>query len=687
MSVISADDNSNDTSLSGSENDLKNDNGNVIIVEPDKENPNQIVKPTIQPAIDEASPGDTLILSGNFAHCHFLINKTLNIYGSPDNSINSCPHYQTDDAGSYGVFYVIDGAKGSVFNGITFKNNARAQSPFSFLIRGSADIDISNCIINYNEVDEFKFQGIVIESSNNIKLYNLTINNTVDGIRIINSSNIEIVDCIITNNLNQAISISGNSSNIDIKRNYIENNRLTGIKLTSANQIAIINNYIKNNGVNNKDTGSGIYVNTNITKITVKGNIFIDNGLHAIMYDYRCRNLNKDSGADLLTDVDNNYFEGHSSMILHHRIYIERDYGEYKYDAQNDVYGSVGTGKYVEGKSYVYMKHAFIFNAVPCGFTYYTPDIPWTLEFPANGGKYDLSLKLDLKQIKKGVYQIAIVDSKGNIAADFNSIEMLVFLNDYLTVSPREGDLYKVVSVKNGVAVADFRNVYNSFKSDGNIITAVFPTISQKVANNAHVQLNINNSDIPINPSTSLTSVKLTTFPLSDRYLSARLLDSSGNGISNQKITFKINGKSCVAKTNSNGIVNVKVSLYSKKTYTVTLAYSGSDDYDSSKTTTKIIVKSGSKKSKIISSNMIIKKNKKKSFSLKLTNNKGKALKNQKVIVKLNGKTYTLKTDSKGIAKLSIKLSVVKKYKISAKFLGNTDYKSSSKTSLITVLK
>ena len=80
ISVISAGDNSNDTSLSGSENDLKNDNGNVIIVEPDKENPNQIVKPTIQPAIDEASPGDTLILSGNFAHCHFLINKNSKLF-------------------------------------------------------------------------------------------------------------------------------------------------------------------------------------------------------------------------------------------------------------------------------------------------------------------------------------------------------------------------------------------------------------------------------------------------------------------------------------------------------------------------------------------------------------------------------------------------------------------------------
>ena len=685
IGALSASDNSNYTSLSQLGDDLKSDD--VIVVEPDNENPNQIVKPTIQPAIDEAKSGDTIILNGSFAHCHLLINKTLHVYSNQGSSLNSCPHYQTEDAGSYGIFYVTGDGSGSVFSGITFKNNARAQSPFSFLIRGASDISISNCSVNYDEADEFKFQGIVIENSDNVKLSNLVINNTIDGIKIINSSNIEIIDCIISNSLNQAVFISGNSSNINIKGNAIENNRVTGIRLTSANYVSVINNYIKNNGVNNADSGSGIYVNTNITKLTVKGNIFLNNGLHAIMYDYRCRNLNKDAGAELLTDVDDNYFEGHSSMILHHRIYVERDHGEYKYDAQNDVYGSVGEGKYAEGKSYVYMKNAFIFNDVPCGFTYYTPEIPWTLQSPANGGRYNFYLSLDLKQIKNGLYQISIVDSKGNIAKNFNSIEMIVFLNDYLTVHPRESDICRAVSIQNGVGIADFRSDYYSFKTTGNMITAAFPTMSEKVENNAYVQLNVNDSDIPINPITTLTSSKLTTYPLSDKYLSVKLSDSNGRGISGQLITFKFNGKSYAAKTDSNGIAKVKVSLSAKGTYAVTLTYGGSDDYKSSKTTSKIIVKAGSKKSKITASNLKFKKNKKKTFSLKLTSGDGKALKNQKVIVKLNGKTYTLKTNGKGVAKLSIKFSKAKKYNVSMKFLGNANYRAFSKTSTITVLK
>ena len=106
-----------------------------------------------------------------------------------------------------------------------------------------------------------------------------------------------------------------------------------------------------------------------------------------------------------------------------------------------------------------------------------------------------------------------------------------------------------------------------------------------------------------------------------------------------------------------------------------------------SKTTTKITVKVGFKKSKITSSNMKVKKNKMKSFSLKLTGSSGKALKYQKVLVKLNSKTYTVKTNGKGIARLSVKLSKIKKYKVTAKFLGNSDFKAVSKTNVITVFR
>lgn len=661
-------------------------NGQTITVVVDKSNPNEVLKPNIQLAIEKANSGDTIIIDGSPVHCHFTINKTLTVIAKEGNIIDPCPHHTHEGVTHYGVFYITEGGSGSVIQGFNFINRDKAETPFSIYINGASDVTINDCTMSdlYDGAD--KYSGIIIENANNVKLSNFVVNNTINGITIINSSNIDITDCIISNNENCAITVIGASRNINIARNSIINNGHSAINLSSANNINILNNFIENNGLNDENSGSGIYVNTNITKLVIKGNVFIGNGLHAIMYDYRCRNLNDHEGADLLTDVDNNYFEGHTSMILHHRVYIEHAQGDLKYDAENDVFGNVGEGKYIESKSYVYMKKALIFNDVPCGYTYYTTKIPWALEAPANGGKYDFSLKLNLKQIKNGVYQVSIVDSKGNVAIDFNSIYIPVFLNNYLTVAPKTGDVFRNVLIKKGVGNADFRNAYSSFKTTGNVITAVFPGLNERVINSLHVQLNVVDSNIPIDPTTKLTASKITTFPLSDKYISAKLVNSEGKAISGQKITFKFNGKSYTAKTNANGIAKVKVSLTSKKNYSVTINYAGSDDYKSSKTTTNIVVKTGSKKSKITASAMKIKKNTKKTFKLKLTGS-GKALKSQKVLVKLNGKSYTLKTNSKGMAKISIKLTKVKKYKITMKFLGNDNFNAVSKTAIITVTK
>ncbi|MBQ6098657.1 MAG: right-handed parallel beta-helix repeat-containing protein [Methanobrevibacter sp.] len=687
-----ASDSSISSELSDFDNSLQTKNtkeitaGNTVVVTPDSENPNQMVKPTIQPAIDAANSGDTIILKGNFAHCHLTINKTINILAY-NSTLGPCPLYESEGAGSLGVFYITGGGSGSVINGVNLINNARAKTPFGFLIRGANNISINDCTIDYQDLSDYKFKGIVIENSNNIHLSNLIINNTIDGIKIINSSNIDIKGDIIRNSENQAISIIGNSENINVINNSIIQNKNWGVNLASANYISFLNNIIKNNGLDNDDIGSGIYVNTNITSLVVKGNIFINNGLHAIMYDYRARNLNNEEGAENLTIVDNNYFEGHSSMVLHHRTYLERDYGYLKYDAENDVFGDVGEGTYAEGKSYVYMRHALIFNDVPCGFTYYSPSIPWTLEAPANNGKYDFSLRLKIEQVKNGVYKVSIVDCDGKIASDFNSFDMIFFLNNCTTSKPQQNDVYKKVSIKNGVAVADFRDVYASFKSTGNVITAVFPGSSQYVANNFNVKFSVKDSDIPINPSTKIIASKLTTYPLSDCYYSVKLVNSKGKAIGNQKITFKFNGKTYSSKTDSKGIAKVKVSLSGKKTYSVTISYAGNNDYKSTKATSSIIVKTGSKKSVIKASNIKVKKNKKKTYQFRLTDSSGKGLKNQKVTVKLNGKSFSIKTNSKGIAKISFKLSKAKKYKISMVFLGDLKFKAVSKTKTVTVTK
>ena len=55
-----------------------------------------------------------------------------------------------------------------------------------------------------------------------------------------------------------------------------------------------------------------------------------------------------------------------------------------------------------------------------------------------------------------------------------------------------------------------------------------------------------------------------------EEYYSITLKDAFGNVISNQKVTFKVNGKTYTKKTNSKGVANVKLKFNeNKKTYKI----------------------------------------------------------------------------------------------------------------------
>ena len=81
---------------------------------------------------------------------------------------------------------------------------------------------------------------------------------------------------------------------------------------------------------------------------------------------------------------------------------------------------------------------------------------------------------------------------------------------------------------------------------------------------------------------------------------------------------------------------------------------------------------------KLVKSTVKVKKGKKLVLQAKLKWSNGKAIKSKKIVFKLNGKKYTAKTNSKGIAKVTIKGKVTKKlkkgkkYKFTATYVTNT---------------
>ncbi|WP_298499603.1 C1 family peptidase [uncultured Methanobrevibacter sp.] len=167
--------------------------------------------------------------------------------------------------------------------------------------------------------------------------------------------------------------------------------------------------------------------------------------------------------------------------------------------------------------------------------------------------------------------------------------------------------------------------------------------------------------------------------------LSLTLKDDKGNAIKNANVKVKLSGKTYTVKTNSKGQATLAINL-AVNTYTATITYSGNDQYSSANKQVKIVVKKATPKLTAGKKTFKVKTSNKK-YTITLKNNLGKAMKNTKVTITVNGKTYTAKTNSKGQATLTLKITKKGTHKATVKYGGNKNYNAVTKTTTITVKK
>ena len=141
----------------------------------------------------------------------------------------------------------------------------------------------------------------------------------------------------------------------------------------------------------------------------------------------------------------------------------------------------------------------------------------------------------------------------------------------------------------------------------------------------------------------------LTKYYLNNTHLFITLKDANGKILANKKVTIKINTVTYNLKTNSKGVAKLLIRL-NPKSYVADIKFTGDNNYNVANK--KINVKVVNPKIKTIKSK--IKRNKNLQVSFKTHDNK--AIKNTKVTLKIKGKTYTAKTNNKGIAKLKLKV-------------------------------
>ncbi len=188
--------------------------------------------------------------------------------------------------------------------------------------------------------------------------------------------------------------------------------------------------------------------------------------------------------------------------------------------------------------------------------------------------------------------------------------------------------------------------------------------------------------------ATQITAPQVTTVYNTNKNLVVTLKDSMGNAIANAKVTVVLNGVSKELTTASNGQASFAIPAnLVPKNYDVTINYAGDDTHIKSTATSKVVVKKASVKLTAKKATFKAKKKTKK-YTVTLKNNKGKVMKKVKLTLKVKGKKYTAKTNSKGKATFNLKKLTKKgKYTATITYKGDKYFNKLTKKAKITVKK
>ena len=191
------------------------------------------------------------------------------------------------------------------------------------------------------------------------------------------------------------------------------------------------------------------------------------------------------------------------------------------------------------------------------------------------------------------------------------------------------------------------------------------------------------NATITVNKmSTKIIASSTTTVYNVKKELVITLKDAQGKIISGLPVTVKL-ASSKNYKTDKNGQIKIDISTLTPKAYNGKITYQGDKNYIESTKTVKVTVKKANPK--ITATAKTYKLNvKTKKYQIILKNNKNQVLKSAKVTLKVNGKTFTAKTNSKGIAGIVLSLNAGS-YPIKFSFEGDSVYPASSGSKKIIV--
>lgn len=192
----------------------------------------------------------------------------------------------------------------------------------------------------------------------------------------------------------------------------------------------------------------------------------------------------------------------------------------------------------------------------------------------------------------------------------------------------------------------------------------------------------LNNNTIgPTKLSTSLSASGINVEYGNSGKLVISLKGSGNAALYAKQITVVLNGQSYSGTTDYNGRVSFAVPAnLAVKTYSAKITFAGDNQYAQSSKTVNVVVKKATPKL-TVKAKTFKRSLKTKKYTITLKDNHNKPMKNTKVSIKINKKTYTAKTNSKGKATFKIK-KLTKKgtFKSKVTYNGDKNYNKVTKT-------
>ena len=161
------------------------------------------------------------------------------------------------------------------------------------------------------------------------------------------------------------------------------------------------------------------------------------------------------------------------------------------------------------------------------------------------------------------------------------------------------------------------------------------------------------------------------------------LSDANGNAVNNARIYIAIKGKAYAVRTNSSGIAKLPINL-APGVYDINATFSETDCYTGAFTNATVTVNKAT--ANLSADNLVMRYKDGNGWTVRLNDTNGNAITNTKININIKGKTYAIKTNSTGIAKLTINFAPGV-YDINATFSETDCYTGAFTNATVTVNK